>query len=262
MLCLGQKARRAVGLVAAIERLHRLVHSLGQPFGVLQQLAALLQCLVLPRLQLRFFDFGDLVFQRLHPAKLLSLVHGHVLNFPTQGGHALVFFPIGLPQAAIVSKIIQEDQVVFFVKQRRGIVLAVDIDQLDAQPAQHGHGDQSPVDPAYILAVQENIPLDHRLRVIGHPVLGKPREFRHLGEHGADGGLVCPGADHIPVGPLTQDGGDGVDHNGFARARLAGEHIEARVKRDIRALDNRDILNMQKIQHGSSPLITCYLISP
>ena len=131
----------------------------------------------------------------------------------------------------------------------------MDIDELNAQPAQHGNGDQGPVDPAYILAVQKDIPLDHRLRVVGHPVFGKPRKLRHLCEHGADGGLVCPGADHIPVGPLPQDGGDGVDHNGFARARLAGEHIEAGVERDVRALDNRDILDMQKIQHGNNLLI-------
>ena len=63
---------------------------------------------------------------------------------------------------------------VVLVKQGRGIVLAVDVDELDAQLPQNGHGDQTSVDPAYIFPVQENLPLDDGLRVVFHAVVLKP----------------------------------------------------------------------------------------
>ena len=63
---------------------------------------------------------------------------------------------------------------VVLVKQRRGIMLAVDVDELDAQLSQNGHGDQTSVDPADVFPVQENLPLDDGLRVVFHAVVLEP----------------------------------------------------------------------------------------
>ena len=42
---------------------------------------------------------------------------------------------------------------VIFIKQRGGIVLTVDVDQLDTQLAQDRHSDDAAVDPADISAI-------------------------------------------------------------------------------------------------------------
>ena len=60
-----------------------------------------------------------------------------------------------------------------------------------------------------------------------------------------DTGLIRTGADHIPVCPLTQNGADSIDHDGFTGAGLAGKHIETGMKRNIGTLNNRNVFNMQ-----------------
>ena len=251
---LGKQSRRPVAVVPAVEAFHRLLHAVGELLRVLQQLSPLLQSRILPRLQVRLLDLGNLVAQGLHPAQLLAFIHAHSVNLTAQVGNRPVFFAVVLPRSAGIPEGIQEAQMVILVEEGSGIMLAVDVNQLDSQLAQNGHGHQAPVDPADVFSVQKNLPLNHGFRVIVHPVFGKPGKFRHLGKHRPDGGLLGAGADHIPIGPLPQDGGDGIDDDGLTRAGFTGEHVEAPVKGDIRPLDHRDILNMQQTQHGSKPL--------
>ena len=129
-------------------------------------------------------------------------------------------------------------------------MLPVDIDELNAQLVQDRHGHKSAVHPADVFTVQEDIPLDHGLLVIFHAVFLEPRKIRHFCEDRPDGGLAGPGSDHIPVCPLAQDGGNGVDDNGFARAGLTGEDIKALVEGNIRLLNDRNVLNVQKAQQS------------
>ena len=63
---------------------------------------------------------------------------------------------------------------VVLVKQGRGIMLAVDVDELDTQLPQNGHRYEAPVDPADIFPVQKNLPLDDGLRVVFHAVVLEP----------------------------------------------------------------------------------------
>ena len=87
--------------------------------------------------------------------------------------------------------------------------------------------------------------------VRGQAVFRQARQVRRdRGELRADKGLGGPGADQIPGGPSPQDGPHGVDDNGLARAGLAGEGVEAWAEPDVRLLNDRDILNVQKLQHG------------
>ena len=63
---------------------------------------------------------------------------------------------------------------VVLVKQGRGIMLAVDVDELDTQFPQNGHRYEAPVDPADVFPVQENLPLDDGFRVVFHAVVLEP----------------------------------------------------------------------------------------
>ena len=148
---------------------------------------------------------------------------------------------------------------VLFVEKRRGIVLSVNINQLNSQLMENRNRHKTPVDTADIFPVQKNLPLDYRLRVIVHPVFRKPAQLRNLGENTPDGSLLGAGSDHIPVGPFSNNGGNGINYNGFARAGLAGEDVESPVKRDIRLLNDSNIFNVQQTQHGASSF--CQLIS-
>ena len=63
--------------------------------------------------------------------------------------------------------------------------------------------------------------------------------------------MPCPRrADQLTAGALAQHGAEGVNNDGFARARLAGQGVEARLEPDVRLLNNGDILNMEHFQHG------------
>ena len=252
VLCLGQQTGSPIGFLTAIQRLYRFVHSLGQPLGILQQLAALLQGFILSRFQLRLFNFRNLILQRFHAPQLFPLVHGHPLDFPAQGGNRLVFFLVSLPQRLVGRKIIEENQVIFLVEQGGRIMLPVNVHQLDAQLPQHGHGNQGSVDPAHIFAVQKNVPLNHRLPVIGHPVFIEPIQGGNLGKDSTDRGLFLPCPYHVPICSLAQNGRDGINDNGFTGTGFTGKNIEAGSKRNIRALNNRDVFDVQKIQHGCS----------
>ena len=174
VLRLGQQSRRAIRLVSAVETFHGRFHAVTQLFRVLQHLSALLQSLVLTSFQLRLFDLGNLVFQRFHAAQLFAFVHGQGVYLPAQLGNSLIFFAVIPPQSGIVRKAVQKSQVIFFIKQGGGIVLAVDVDKLNAQSAKDRHIDQAAVDTADILAVQMDLPGNHRLRVIRNTVFPEP----------------------------------------------------------------------------------------
>ena len=143
---------------------------------------------------------------------------------------------------------------VCLVKQLLRIVLAVNINQLNAQLFQQRHGDGAAIDPADIFTVQPNFPLNQQfLRLIFHLIFCKPIQRADAGKYRADKGFLAAGTNHVPVGPLAQNGTDGIDDNGFTSAGLAGQHIKSRVKSDIRLFNDGNIFNMQHGKHGGSP---------
>ena len=121
----------------------------------------------------------------------------------------------------------------------------MDIDELHAELTQHRHADTLSVDPAQISAVDAQLPLQEQLRLVGHMVFGKPGKRRNILKHSADESLGSAGADHIAIGTLAQNSADGVDHDGFAGAGLAREHIEAPGELNIHGFNHRDILNVK-----------------
>ena len=52
------------------------------------------------------------------------------------------------------------------VQQLLAVVLAVDVQQLFSDPAQLGHGDRAAGDPAEVLAVPHQLPLEQQVAVL------------------------------------------------------------------------------------------------
>ena len=117
-------------------------------------------------------------------------------------------------------------------------MLAVDVQQLPPQLPQLGHGDQPAIHPAHVAPVPLEFPLEKQLLPsVGKPILPQPGQGWDVSEHRGDQGRPRSGADQLPAGPLPQHRADGVNDDGLARPRLAGEDVEARLKADVRRLD-------------------------
>ena len=127
-------------------------------------------------------------------------------------------------------------------------MLSVNVQNLLAQLAQLGDGERTGIDPALVAPIALDLPLQQQFSVFVGADAGlvKPLQCGQITEYCADKGGFCPGADQIPTGALPQHGADGVDHNGFARAGLAGQGVEALSKLDVRRLDQGDILDIQQ----------------
>ena len=136
------------------------------------------------------------------------------------------------------------------VQQLLAVVLAVDVQQTAAQLPQLSHGDGPSIQTAGVASVPLDLPLEQQFLPLVHAVVRQPAQGRQTGEHRRDQGGLGPGADELPAGPLAQHGADGIDNNGLARPRLAGEDIQSAVKADIRRFDDGDIFNVQQGKHG------------
>ena len=128
-------------------------------------------------------------------------------------------------------------------------MLSVDIDELNSQLPEDTDRHRNTIDSANVFPVQIDFPLNRRLGLVGHAVFREPRILRHILKDCAHGGLLHAGPDHIAVGALAQNGGDCVDHNGFARAGFACHHVEAGLKQNVRPLNDGNILYMQQTEH-------------
>ena len=163
---------------------------------------------------------------------------------------AVIGRPVFLQKRLVPPKPVQIAQVAGRIQQLLPVMLAVDVQQLPSQLPQLGHGDQPAVHPAHVPTVPLKLPLEQQLLPAGgKPVLHQPGQGRDPGEHRRDQGRTRPGADQLPAGPLPQHRADGVDDDGLARPGLAGEDVEARLKADVRRLNQRDILDMQQGKH-------------
>ena len=223
---LRQQRRRAVAVLVAVERRCRGFQRVRELFGILQQLPPRLQFLVLTRTQLRAFDLADLIFQCLHQPRLLCLVHIEPVDLAPQRLRLRKRCAIRLQQRLVVRERIQIDQMVRLVEQPLRIMLPMDVNELQAEPPQQCHRHGPPVHAAAVLPIREDLALhQQRLRVIVHAVLRKPRQFRHAVEYRTDEGFRRTSPDDLARRPFAENRRDRVDHDGFTRAGLAGQHV-------------------------------------
>ena len=129
-------------------------------------------------------------------------------------------------------------------------MLTVYVDQLHAQFPEDRHRNQTAINPADIFAIQVNLTLNNCLRIVFHAIIRKPGKLRHIGKNSPDRCLICTGTNHITIGTLAENGGNRIDHDGFTGTGFTGQDVETLVKGNIRPVDDRNILNMQKTQHG------------
>ena len=108
---------------------------------------------------------------------------------------------------------------------------------------------------AAALAVGADAPLQNKLiavrvyLVVGKPLLS-PSEIKHR----RDDALFRAPAHKLTADPLAEDSTYRVDDDGFARARLAGEHVQPRCKADVSLFNHGYILNVKLIKHTALPL--------
>ena len=245
---LPQLRHRAAAVVPAGEVPHGPLDGGHEFLAVAQQVPPLEEGLLLPRLQLGLLQLLDLEGEAVHAPLLLRLVHLQGLQLLPGGLHGLVAGGVGLQLRLHPAEAVQVGAVLFLVQQLLPVVLAVDVQQRAADPAQLGHGHRPAAHAAGVLPVGVDLPLEQKLPVLRlQAALLQGRQGRHAGEHGADEGLRRAGADQVPAGPLAQHGPHGVDHDALSGAGLAGQGVEALVEGDVRLLDHRDILNMQQL---------------
>ena len=119
--------------------------------------------------------------------------------------------------------------------------------KLSRYPRWEAGSSRPAVDPAQVFAVHPDLPLEEQLLLLGpQAVLLQPGQGGQAGEHRGDQGGLCPGADQLPAGALPQNGADGVNYDGLARARLAGEHIETAAEFNVHRLDDGNIFDMKQ----------------
>ena len=255
VLCLPQGAERTAAAVVPVEGVVRPGHGIQKPLRIAEHAPPRRQLLLLAGLQLRPIQLLDLVLQRVHAAGFFRLVHLQRAYLPPYICKVSILFSIRIYKGFRLSEAVQIYNMLLLVQKLLPVVLPMDIQQPRAQRPQLRHRHRPPVDTAHVFAVCLYLPLQKqgavRLRLYAQ-CLRQPR--LHAGKRRADKGLVRPGADQLPAGALSQHGAETVDHNGLARARLAGQGVEPRRELDVCRLDDGDILNMQQLQHTASLL--------
>ena len=251
LLRTGQKLRSAGAGFVAIERRHGALQRAGDLLRILQNLPACLQLLVLAGMQRSALDLVDLKFQRLDQPELFALAHRKAVDLLPERLHTGVFLAILSKQTPVAREKVEILQMCRLIEKLLRVVLSMDLDELFPEPFQDRDRNGTAVDAADVFSVRIDLALHEQLvRVIRDLILFKPRKARRSGKDRADKGAACAGTDHVAVGAFAENGGNGVDHDGFARTGFAGEHIEAPVKGNIGLLDHRDILNVQNAQHN------------
>ena len=244
-------ARRAEAVVPAGEGVVRRGEGVHELFGVAQQLTPRKKLLLLAVAQLRALQLGDLMAQRVDAAGLFRLVHFKRLDLPPGLTRRLITLGIGFRQAVEPGEAVEVRAVLLLVEQLRALVLAVDIQKARPQRAQLRDCDGPSVRAADVLAVGIDVALEQQ-----HAVLrldAERGEHRKRGVHAvkfrADEGLGRARADQVARGARAEHRAERVDDDGLARAGLTGERVEARAERDVRALDDGDVFDVEKLKH-------------
>ena len=90
------------------------------------------------------------------------------------------------------------------VQQLLAVVLAVDVQQLLAQLPELRDRHQPAIDPALVLAVSPDLPLEQQLvPLLGESPLLQPVRGQGAGEHRLHPGGLAAGANQLPAGPLA-----------------------------------------------------------
>ena len=137
------------------------------------------------------------------------------------------------------------------VQQTYRIVLSVDVDQPSAQVPQNGCCGWHPVDAAGAFALRCDLTAEHqRIRPLITGIFQTVlHRLRDLLECSADHSFGSSGPHKITGSAVAQNCIDRIDQDRFARTRLAGKNIQARLKVHFRFLNDGNIFYLQAAQH-------------
>src|SRR4051812_28632044 len=154
---------------------------------------------------------------------------------------------------AVLGEGVEDDAVVGGVEQPTLLELALDLDEAVAELAQQpdarrlvvDKGAAAPVgadEPAqydsFALAVEPGLAQDRMRRVVA-----PDREFRRYR------GLLSPRAHQPALRPLAERQAERIEQDRFAGAGLAGQHAEAGTQREVKAIDQYNVANIEAEQH-------------
>ncbi len=150
------------------------------------------------------------------------------------------------------------------LEQRLLLVLAVDLDQQLAEPAQQAAADRLVVDEGARAAVGRDQAAQHQLVLGGDAVLGEQAlhaAVAEVGERRGDRALRRTLAHQRAVGAPAEREPHGIEQDRLAGAGLAGQHAEAFGELEVEPLDQDDVADHEAGQHGAGRRVRAACIS-
>ena len=109
-------------------------------------------------LQLGAFKFIDLEFQRFDQTQLFRFVHGQAADLLLHDADLVVRLPVIRQQRFVMGIQVEIADMRRLIEQLLGIVLAMDLDELDAELPKRGDCDGLAADAAAVFSVGEDLP--------------------------------------------------------------------------------------------------------
>ena len=153
-----------------------------------------------------------------------------------------------------LAEAVEQAELLLGLEQPLMLVLAVELHEVLAEPLQEPDRRRRVVDVDPVpsgagdLSLHDELPLTRG--VAGLVENGGQRAPAIDVEHRLDGGQILAGADQVGVGARAEHEQDGVDQNGFARAGLPREHVEAGREWHRDLLDHGQVSDPELSQHG------------
>src|SRR5690606_16920659 len=234
----GGRESSAAGLVA-VERREGGAAAADDALGVLQGGQLRLQRLLLVGSGGHAVDLVDLERQRVEATRALALGLAQGLEPALDLGQALERGAVARQRLLGLGR--QQPVELAALRRRRLQLLGGVLPEHHRQAAdalgELGHGDQLAVDARGVTAA------------------ARQAARRRLDRGGLQGGLhqrgLAAAADHAHVGATAGQQLQGVDDDRLAGARLAGQDVQAGGELELEPVDDREVLQFQRVQHAA-----------
>ena len=221
--------------------------ALQNALGVGDDIFAFLQGFFLAGLQGGGVNGVDFRRQGFDAALLVCLPGVQCVQLPFDADQLAVLRVVGRKQRLIAGVLIQQPQVQGGVGQALAVVLTVDGKQPCRNIAHHRCRCGHTVDTAAALAL--GVDLAVQKQVVGSLIAAFFQlcldRLRDILKGRPNARLLCAAAHQLAGGAVAQNGVDGVDQDGLARAGLTRKHVEAGGKMHLGLFDDGYIFNFQ-----------------
>ena len=139
------------------------------------------------------------------------------------------------------------------IHQRPVVMLAMDFDDLAADPGQQRRRDRLVIDEGAGAAIGKLHAAQDDVFVIGYGIVAQGSAGRMIGgqsQHGHHLPALLAAAHQRGIAAPAQRQGQCIEQNGLAGAGLAGQHGHAAVKRQVKLVDQDDVANRERVEHA------------